>query len=253
MSSNSMNESRVSLVNDGSVGSNMQKMIQQKDKRLQQKDKKILTLESKVETLQARLKKKEEKKAISVAKKKEKDVKKNQDLPNWGGEINATAILIAQLSRQVYTKFPYGGKEHHFQALLEAELQRKGFVVQQEVAVTYKVITTTGEALQLPHDIRGREDLLLPQEKMVLELKQTKQLGDSEHQQLLRYMEQRRQFSEWGDETKGMLINFGDEDLEIWFVQYDIRFEEAIAHIRLMKLPRILHKSWEINAFKMTT
>ena len=159
------------------------------------------------------------------------------------------AILIAQLSRQVYTKFPYGGKEHHFQALLEAELQRKGFVVQQEVAVIYKVITTTGEALQLPHDIRGREDLLLPREKMVLELKQTKQLGDSEHQQLLRYMEQRRQFSDWGDETKGMLINFGDEDLEIWFVQY--ADEDDIAHIRLMKLPRIVNKSWEINAFKM--
>ena len=37
MTSKSMNESRVSLVNDGSVGSNTQKIIQQKDKRLQQK------------------------------------------------------------------------------------------------------------------------------------------------------------------------------------------------------------------------
>ena len=54
MSSKSMNESRVSLVNDGSVGSNTQKIIQQKDKRLQQKDKKILVLEGKIETLQAR-------------------------------------------------------------------------------------------------------------------------------------------------------------------------------------------------------
>ena len=246
-----MNESRVSLVNDGSVGSNTQKIIQQKDKILQQKDKKILGLETKIEKLQARLKKKEDKKTAITLKKKEKDIKKNPDLPNWNGEINASAILIAQLSRQVYTKFPYGGKEHHFQALLEAELQRKGFVVQQEVAVIYKVITTTGEALQLPHDIRGREDLLLPREKMVLELKQTKAIGDSEHQQLLRYMEQRRQFSDWGDETKGMLINFGDEDLEIWFVRY--ADEDAIDHIRLMKLPRIVHKSWETNAFKMTT
>ena len=255
MTSKSMNESRVSLVNDGSVGSSTQKIIQQKDKKLHQRDKKILALEGKIETLQARLKKKEDKKTAIALKlgKKEKSESKNQDLENWGGEINATAILIAQLSRQVYTKFPYGGKEHHFQALLEAELQRKGFVVQQEVAVTYKVITTTGEILQLPHDIRGREDLLLPQEKIVLELKQTKQLGDSEHQQLLRYMEQRRQFSDWGDETKGMLINFGDEDLEIWFVQYADDFARSIAHVRLMKLPRIIHKSWEVNAFKMTT
>ena len=44
MSSKSMNESRVSLVNDGSVGSNTQKIIQKKDKILKQKDKKILGL-----------------------------------------------------------------------------------------------------------------------------------------------------------------------------------------------------------------
>jgi GxxExxY protein len=251
MSSKSTNESRVSLINDGSVGSNMQKIIQQKDKILQQKDKKILGLETKIEKLQSRLKKKEEKKTAGALKKKEKAESKKQELSNWNNEINATAILIAQLSRQVYTKFPYGGKEHHYQALLEVELQRKGFVVQSEVAVLYKVTSTSGEVLQLPHDIRGREDLLLPQEKMILELKQTKGLGDGEQQQLLRYMYQRQTFSEWGDETKGMLINFGDEDLEIWLVQFNDRGDTD--HIRLMKLPRIVNKSWEDNAFKMTT
>jgi GxxExxY protein len=251
MSSKSTNESRVSLINDGSVGSNMQKIIQQKDKILQQKDKKILGLETKIEKLQSRLKKKEEKKTAGALKKKEKAESKKQELSNWNNEINATAILIAQLSRQVYTKFPYGGKEHHYQALLEVELQRKGFVVQSEVAVLYKVTSTSGEVLQLPHDIRGREDLLLPQEKMILELKQTKGLGDGEQQQLLRYMYQRQTFSEWGDETKGMLINFGDEDLEIWLVQFNDRGDTD--HVRLMKLPRIVNKSWEDNAFKMTT
>jgi GxxExxY protein len=251
MSSKSMNESRVSLVNDGSVGSNTQKIIQKKDKILQQKDKKILGLETKIEKLQARLKKKEDKKTTTFLKKKEKAENKNQELSNWNNEINATAILIAQLSRQVYSKFPYGGKEHHFQALLEVELQRKGFIVQSEVAVLCKVTSTSGEVLQLPHDIRGREDLLLPQEKMILELKQTKGLGDGEQQQLLRYMYQRQTFSEWGDETKGMLINFGDEDLEIWLVQFNDRGDTD--HVRLMKLPRIVNKSWEDNAFKMTT
>jgi len=245
-----MNESRVSLVNDGSVGSNTQKIIQQKDKILQQKDKKILTLKGTIETLQARLKKKEDKKTASVLK-REKTESKNPDLSNWDNEINTTAILITQLSRQVYSKFPYGGKEHHFQALLEVELQRIGFIVQSEVAVLYKVASTSGEVLQLPHDIRGREDLLLPQEKMILELKQTKGLGDSEQQQLLRYMYQRQSFSEWGDETKGMLINFGDEELEIWFVQFNDKGDTD--HVRLMKLPRIINKSWETNAFKMTT
>jgi len=232
MSSKSMNESRVSLSNgvwESSVGGNTQKIIQQKDKRLQQKDKKILALEGKIETLQSRLKKKEDKKTAGALKKKEKSESKNQELSNWNNEINATAILIAQLSRQVYSKFPYGGKEHHFQALLEVELQRKGFIVQSE----------------------GREDLLLPQEKMILELKQTKGLGDGEQQQLLRYMYQRHTFSEWGDETKGMLINFGDDDLEIWFVQFNEKGDTD--HVRLMKLPRVVNKSWETNAFKMTT
>lgn len=251
MSSKSINESRVSLVNDGSVGSNTQKIIQQREKQLIQRDKKIVTLEAKIEKLQVRLKKKEEKKTTTLLKKKEKAENKNQDLSNWNKEINATAILIAQLSRQVYSKFPYGGKEHHFQALLEVELQRKGFIVQSEVAVLCKVTSTSGEVLQLPHDIRGREDLLLPQEKMILELKQTKGLGDSEQQQLLRYMYQRQTFSEWGDETKGMLINFGDEELEIWLVQFNDRGDTD--HVRLMKLPRIVNKSWEDNAFKMTT
>jgi len=74
-------------------------------------------------------------------------------------------MVVSQLALQVYKKFPYGAKEHHFQALLEAELQRKGFVVQQEVAITYKVTTISGEVLQLPHDIRGREDLLYHKKK----------------------------------------------------------------------------------------
>jgi GxxExxY protein len=250
MSSKSMNESRVSLVNDGSVGASTQKIIQQKDKRLQQKDKKILVLEGKIEKLQSRLKNKEDKTTFTL-KKTEKAESKKQDLSNWNNEINTTAILIAQLSRQVYTQFPYGGKEHHFQALLEVELQRKGFIVQSEVAVLCKVMSTSGEVLQLPHDIRGREDLLLPQEKIILELKQTRGLGDAEQQQLLRYMYQRQSFSEWGNETKGMLINFGEDDLEIWFVQFNDKGDTD--HIRLMKLPRIINKSWETNAFKMTT
>jgi len=250
MSGKYTNESRVSIINDGSVGSNTQKIIQQKDKIIQQKDKKILGLETKIEKLQGRLKKKEEKKTAGALKKKVKSESKKQELSNWDNEINATAILIAQLSRQIYTKFPYGGKEHHYQALLEIELQRKGFMVQSEVAVLYKVTSISGEVLQLPHDIRGREDLLLPQEKMILELKQTKGIGDGEQQQLLRYMYQRQNFSEWGNETKGMLINFGDEDLEIWLVQFNEKGDTD--HVRLMKLPRIVNKSWEDNAFKMT-
>jgi len=205
----------------------------QKDKCLRQKDKKIAILENKVEKLQSRLKKKEEGAKITLTK--------------WDGEINPTAIFITQICQQVYAKFPYGGKEHHYQALLEAELHHKGFDVQSEVAVVYKVMSTSGEILQLPHDIRGREDLLLSREKMILELKQTKGIGDKENQQILRYMNQRRRFSNWGLDTTGMLINFGDENLEIWFIKYNTDGE--IEHVKLLDVPIVVHKSWETNAF----
>jgi len=241
-----MSESRVTLVDDGSMESRTQKLIQQKDKR-------IKVLEDKIEKLNTRLKKKEDKTLQIQAKKAAKAERKNPQLPIWDCELNTTAVIVSQLALQVYKKFPHGAKEHHFQALLEAELQRKGFVVQQEVAVTYSVTTISGEILQLPHDIRGREDLLLPQEKMILELKQTKCLGDSEHQQLMRYMHQRQSFSEWGDDTTGMLINFGDEDLEIWFVQYSDDSIDATEHVKMMKVPRQIHKSWETNAFTIAS
>ena len=242
----STEDGRVSLVADSIKTYGPMKTSQQ-EKILLQKDKQIGLLTDKIEKLQARLKKKDEK--VDIAKKRADDAKKKEkNLTKWTGDINATAMLISQMSRQIYKKFLYGGKEHHFQALLEAELQRKGFVAQQEVTVLYKVTTTTGEVLQLPHDIRGREDILLPQEKMILELKQTRGLGDNEHHQLLRYMHQRQSFSEWGDQTKGMLINFGDEDLEIWYVYY---VDGETTHIRLLKLPRVTHKSWEVGAFKI--
>ena len=252
MSSKSINESRVSLVNDGSVGSNTQKIIQQREKQLIQRDKKIVTLEAKIEKLQVRLKKKEDKKTTTLLKKKKKNLKIKTKIYQTGiKKLMQRLFLLHNYLVKYILNSHMGVKNIIFQALLEVELQRKGFIVQSEVAVLCKVASTSGEVLQLPHDIRGREDLLLPQEKMILELKQTRGLGDPEQQQLLRYMYQRHSFSEWSDETKGMLINFGDDDLEIWFVQFNDKGDTD--HIRLMKLPRIINKSWETNSFKMTT
>ena len=74
---------------------------------------------------------------------------------------------------------------------------------------------------QLPHDIRGREDILLPDLKYIIELKQTKTLTHDDHRQLLRYMDERKNHkANWGNETKGLLINFGDVDVEIWYMFY---------------------------------
>jgi len=228
---------RVSLVDTGSINYSTQKEIARRTKMIEQKV--TIVVKEQIEKLHECLKKKDKIKAV-----------KSKELSNWESEINPTALFISRLCLQVYNKFPYGGRENHYQALLEAELQQKGFIVRQEVAVTYKVNTTSGEVLQLPHGIHGREDLLLPQKKMILELKQVNEIGDIDHQQLLRYMHQRHTFSEWGTDTTGMLINFGKKDLEIWFVNYTEN--DDTNHIRLMKIPKVTHKSWEVNAYKMS-
>ena len=128
---------------------------------------------------------------------------------------------ICEICRAVYEGFHFSGKEHHYQAALEAELRDMGFLVQQEVARLLHYMKQNGENIQLPHDIRGREDLLLPREKLILELKQTAKLTDKEFCQLCRYMQERCDNSTWGTDTRGMLINFGDSNLECWYLFYD--------------------------------
>ena len=243
---------KVRLVNDGCIEStlnfNMQKILKQKYNLLEKKEKVIVKQAEQLEKLKENIKKKtEETKQTATSKKKTKLDKKNKKLNRWQGQIPTTPMVIAEIATQVFQTFRYGGKEHHYQALLEHELRKQGYFVHQETAVIYKVETISGEIIQLPHDIRGREDLLLPSEKMIIELKQIKLLGNKEHQQLLRYMHQRYTYSDWGTETKGMLINFGDEDFEAWFVQYTDK--GALEHIKIKSFSREIYKSWEENAY----
>jgi GxxExxY protein len=228
---------------------NMQKLLKQKDRLLEKKAKEIVKQAEQLEKLRGKIKKKtEETKQTATSKKQIKLDKKNKKLNRWQGQIQAIPMIITEIATQVFQTFKYGGKEHHYQALLEHELRKQGYFVHQETAVIYKVDTISGETIQLPHDIRGREDLLIPSEKMIIELKQTKSLGDSEHEQLLRYMHQRYTYSDWGAETKGMLINFGDEDFEAWFVRYAEGIPEWI---RIKTFPREIYKSWEENAYML--
>jgi GxxExxY protein len=225
-------------------------------KEREKQAKQILLLEESVEKLKLRLKKKNEKLQEIETKRIAKAEKKNPTLPILSllskhdehlEQILEHAHKIEKLALFVYNAFPYGAKEHHYQSLLEIELQQLGYRVQSEVAIVYKVNNMNGDEVQLPHDIRGREDLLLPNEKFILELKQTKHLGDSEHQQLLRYMHQRKTYSSWNLNTKGILINFGDEDFEMWLVLYDK--DGKIVHIRINKtIPTIKQTNLKPNA-----
>ena len=90
---------------------------------------------------------------------------------------------------------------------------------------------------QLPYGLGGREDILIPDLKLIMELKQLANVRDKEFCQLLRYMEERRKYSEWGEETKGLVINFGDRTLEIWLVQYKEGQLERIKMHEVEKTP----------------
>jgi len=52
-------------------------------------------------------------------------------------------------------------------------------------------------------------------------LKAKGKMDDKDHCQLLRYMEERNKcYPDWGGDTKGMLINFGDTNVEVWYMCY---------------------------------
>jgi hypothetical protein len=110
--------------------------------------------------------------------------------------------VIEAICSDIYKKFQFSGKEHHYQAALESELRDRGFLVQQEVARLLHYKKNDGYTIQLPHDIRGREDLVMPK-------------------RFCRYMDERRKYTDWRNNTRGMLINFGDNDLEVWYLFFD--------------------------------
>ena len=147
--------------------------------------------------------------------------------------------VFEKICKDIYEKFLFGGKEHHYQAALEEELRDRGFHVQQEIARTLHYKKDNNDMIQLPHDIRGREDLVLHKRYLILELKQTGKLTDKEFNQLCRYMHERKNnptaLGAWGEKTRGMLINFGDNDLEMWYLFY---CNDKITRILICKEPR---------------
>ena len=162
---------------------------------------------------------------------------KTHMMDHWG-EIKE----IESIAKKIYEKFIFGGKEHHYQAALEEELRDKNYHVQQEVARMLHYDKENGETIQLPHDIRGREDLVLPRRKLIIELKQTARLTDKEFNQICRYMHERKNYdNDWSDNTRGILINFGDSNLEMWYLCYaeDIsQQKEKITRVLICKCKR---------------
>ena len=157
---------------------------------------------------------------VSKGKIKVSKNKVSDDLSVYDSLIPPLVTRISDLCLSIRKRMRFHGVESHYQGALELELQELGFLVQHEIAARIHYLKTSGESIQLPHDIRCREDLLLPREKMVLELKAKGKMADKDHCQLLRYMEERKLHSGWGSRTRGMLINFGDHNVEVWYMCY---------------------------------
>jgi len=169
---------------------------------------------------------------VSKGKIKVSKNKVSDDLSVYDSLIPPLVTRISDLCLSIRKRMRFHGVESHYQGALELELQELGFLVQHEIAARIHYLKTSGESIQLPHDIRCREDLLLPREKMVLELKAKGKMGDKEHCQLLRYMEERKLYSGWGSQTRGMLINFGDTNVEVWYMCYK---GERVQRVKIME------------------
>ena len=128
---------------------------------------------------------------------------------------------ITEIAHKVYLSFPYLGKEGHFQEAFQAELHLANFFSQRELITPLHYTLSNGTKIQLSSGISGRQDLVLPKRKLILELKQTaaKSLTSKEFHQLCQYMETAS--SNWGLETTGLLINFGTNQFEVWYLLYD--------------------------------
>lgn len=162
-----------------------------------------------------------------------KDKKENSKLKNlpqleaWRPQNELAGLLqnIVACCRETYAAFPFGAKEGYFQDYLQELLVTYNYMVQREVNVNHRT-KLHGKSFQLGNNHGGRVDLMLKRWRMIMELKATGKLTSTEHYQTMNYIEQKRVYDGWGDLTQGLLINFGDTHLEIWYMRYNTRHQK---------------------------
>jgi len=153
-------------------------------------------------------------------------------------EVISLAVKVYQ-----HEVFRFGATERQYQSALEMEINDKTeWDTQSEIIVgyNYEIVEECSKkrkVRQLPYGLGGREDILIPELKLIMELKQLAHVRDKEFCQLLRYMEERRKYKDWGEETKGLVINFGDSALVVWLVQYNEGQLERIKMCEVTKTP----------------
>jgi len=153
-------------------------------------------------------------------------------------EVISLAVKVYQ-----HEVFRFGATERQYQSALEMEINDKTeWDTQSEIIVgyNYEIVEECSKkrkVRQLPYGLGGREDILIPELKLIMELKQLAHVRDKEFCQLLRYMEERRKYKDWGEETKGLVINFGDSALVVWLVQYNEGQLERVKMCEVKKTP----------------
>lgn len=140
---------------------------------------------------------------------------------------------ISVLARSVRLANPFGGKESHFQAMLEKEIQNTNNRVLSEVVQPVHFKPVKNKVETLPYGLYGREDLMLPDHNCIIELKAKKKLLDADFLQLFRYMTERN-ISGWGVDTHGMLINFGNDNIDVWYSSYNDETNSKIFRMNIL-------------------
>lgn len=108
-------------------------------------------------------------------------------------------------------------RECNFQNLFRKELMKHNIMVNCEVV--RPILYNNYE--QFSDGCFYREDMVIDNHKLVIENKRIKNITDKETIQLYKYLYQRSKYTEWGHDTHGLLINFGDNLFEIQYLFYD--------------------------------
>ena len=146
--------------------------------------------------------------------------------------------VITASAINVYDNIEYFPTENYYQTHLNLELQDLGYVVQNEVTVSLHYTTSCGNRYPLSEGLNGRIDILLEREKMIIETKSIKKnCGVQEYTQLRKYMKEYHYKEDWGNDTKGMLINFGEKELEVFYMYY---VNDKITCEKLLSHPKVL-------------
>ena len=143
---------------------------------------------------------------------------KIKDLNDVENNVQKEVInKIIECIETVYNSpdFYFCGCEGHYQQGMAIELAERNITIQNETVVPCYYTSSGGNKIQLTNGVYGREDITLPKNKIILELKTIKAIGMKEINQLCRYMLYRIKYDDWGEETQGFVVNFNTQMCEI--------------------------------------